>query len=291
MEELSAQILSTPLNKLVIPGTHNSGSYSISYFSEYTVDAPEPILKSNFMRFVSRPIVYNYAICQNRTIYEQLKDGIRYLDFRVVKNKKEELGSICHSLDGDSFVSMLDQISKFIKEFPKEVIFIDIKKVYGYNEKELENWINLFEQYCIKTFGESICPLNFTTSTSIGDLWKNNFQLIFFLPFQTKLFWNFDLINRSWANKPDDQQVIKFIDEEILKHKDDDRLHLSEFIITVTEETIKQNLYSSLKFLAMKSNKEFMKSLKEKNNFNLVCCDFYEEFDYVSSCIEKNMKN
>jgi len=240
------------------------------------------------MQYISKPIVFNYSICQNKTIFEQLEDGIRYLDFRIVKNENHELGSICHCLDGGFVIDMFEQISKFIKKNKQEIIFIDIKKVYGFDEEELKKWLKLFEKYCFDLFGDSICPSSISTSTPIKELWKDNRQLILFLPFENEFFWNFNLMNRSWANSPNDQEVIKYIDEEISKHQDD-RFHLSEFIITIRDETVKKNFYSNLKSLSHEPNKKFMKKIKEsKDGFNIICCDFYHEFEFVKICIEKN---
>lgn len=56
---------SIPLSKLIIPGTHNSGSYN----------SDDSVLKGEgFHRFV---------FTQDHDIWTQLVFGIRYLDFRI----------------------------------------------------------------------------------------------------------------------------------------------------------------------------------------------------------------
>jgi hypothetical protein len=52
----------TPICKIVMPASHNAASYSIK----------------NFIM-----IVKNYVACQDLTIYDQLRAGIRVLDLRI----------------------------------------------------------------------------------------------------------------------------------------------------------------------------------------------------------------
>jgi hypothetical protein len=262
-------------------------------FSEYAVDSPEFLLNSKILQVLSKPIVKNYSICQNKSILEQLNDGIRYIDLRIVKHEKEELGSICHGLHGDYVISMLNQILEFISENKKEIIFVDVKKVYGFSEKERIEWEELFIKKCLSIFGDAICPSNYSPTHTLEEIWANGHQVIFFVPFVTKkgseLFWEMNMMNRSWANSSKDSEVIEFIDNQISNH-DENLFHLSEFIVTPTKDTITSNIFSDLKSIAMISNKIFIKSIEEKNNFNILCCDFYNEIEFVKICIEKNVK-
>jgi hypothetical protein len=263
-------------------------------YSDYAVDSPEFLLNSKILQVLSKPIVKNFSICQNKTILQQLNDGIRYIDLRIVKNEKEELGSICHGLNGDFVISMLKQISEFVSENKKEIIFVDVKKVYGFNEKERMEWEKLFIEKCLSIFGGALCPADYSPTHTLEEIWDKGHQVIFFVPCVTskgtELFWNMNSMNRSWANSPKESEVIEFIDNQISNH-DEKLFHLSEFIVTPTKDTITSNLFSDLKSIVMEPNKQFIKSIKEKNNFNILCCDFYHEIEFVRICVEKNVKN
>ena len=102
------------LKHLIIPGSHNSASYSI----------PESKLCSAI------------GICQNLTIKEQLLSGIRFLDIRVGSGRKIPRNdgksssyssgvNIFHGpLMGCAFEEVLDEISVFCKEFPSEFVIV-----------------------------------------------------------------------------------------------------------------------------------------------------------------------
>ena len=96
------------IGDLVLPGTHNSGSYSI----------PNPL--------------GGLAKCQNLSILEQLHAGIRYLDLRVAEH--EDHLYVFHSiLKGSLFQHIVYQIKEFVEAYPTEFVVLDVQPEYGQN--------------------------------------------------------------------------------------------------------------------------------------------------------------
>lgn len=105
------------LDQLSIPGTHDSGTSKLSWF---TTD--------------------RWARCQNDTIAEQLEKGIRYLDIRcrhfndslLIHHSKY----YCHI----SIKDVLNDCVSFLKRFPSETILMCIKEEYksGGNTENLD---------------------------------------------------------------------------------------------------------------------------------------------------------
>eukprot|EP01083_Nonionella_stella_P292878 996113_1 len=87
------------LNQLSIPGSHESGTYSI----------PDSIVNA-------------WSRCQTLTVYEQLMLGIRYLDFRVITVENEVY--IAHRFKGCKFDQCLADIKQFLCLYPTEVILV-----------------------------------------------------------------------------------------------------------------------------------------------------------------------
>lgn len=101
----------TRLNEIIMPGSHDAGTYGMSWL----------------------------GATQHLTIEEQLNLGVRYFDLRV--NKKGEEYVMFHSvLNGTKFDPILDSIVKFINENPSETLLLDFQhfkngsEEYVYNE-------------------------------------------------------------------------------------------------------------------------------------------------------------
>lgn len=100
-----------PLRQLVMPGTHDSASYSIAGWKPFSA--------------VGRT--------QNLSVSDQLKSGIRYLDLRYAGASKDNTKlSIWHGcLEGGDLESILQEINAFLEEHPKEFLLLELVPEYG----------------------------------------------------------------------------------------------------------------------------------------------------------------
>ncbi|KAL7610074.1 uncharacterized protein LOC111884277 [Lactuca sativa] len=105
------------INKIVWPGTHDSGTHKIG------------------IKMVSRP----FAQCQSLSIYQQLVLGTRLLDIRVNENRK-----VCHGILATFAIDVvINDVKKFLSETESEIIILEIRTEFGHNdppefEKHLE---------------------------------------------------------------------------------------------------------------------------------------------------------
>jgi len=142
MQCLGKEIAFTPLNRLVIPGTHNSGVYS-SAFEARTRESHNlsHIVRDEFRIRVEKFITWgiiswdtwmeqmaNWAICQELSVSEQLHAGVRYLDFRICEDHAGHL-YLCHRVYGVDFLAALDEVRDFLNTHPKEIVIVDIHGV------------------------------------------------------------------------------------------------------------------------------------------------------------------
>lgn len=120
---------SLPLNQITIPGTHDSGT-----------------------QFCTLP---RAARCQHTSVAEQLANGFRFLDIRLVC-KKQKLFLVhaqanCRKADNKthlSFDTVLEMCYRFLWENPSETIIMSIKKDRGYHQDKFADV--LLEQYYSK---------------------------------------------------------------------------------------------------------------------------------------------
>ncbi|XP_054167795.1 PI-PLC X domain-containing protein 1-like [Oppia nitens] len=124
MEKNMAIIGNMSLLDLMIPGTHNSGS-----FDRY--DLYEDTLTNK------------YTLCQDESIFNQLIYGIRFLDLRIAydnNNEDKQRVWIVHGpvVMKHTLNSVIQQIKRFMEMAPKEVIIIDFHRFEkGFAKDEL----------------------------------------------------------------------------------------------------------------------------------------------------------
>lgn len=92
------------LRDVVIPGTHNSASSTISKWSLFS----------------------GVAACQNLTVRQQLNAGARYLDVRVCGHKNDIV--TCHGIvKGGKLAGIVEEVNEFLCDNPKEFVTVEVK--------------------------------------------------------------------------------------------------------------------------------------------------------------------
>lgn len=109
-----------PLNSLSIPGTHESGTARTTIFTQ------------------------TVASCQDSDIPKQLENGIRYLDIRLNGDLLvNHAGVSCYksTIYRLYFSHVLEYVTKFLKNHPKETVIIQIKEE-GKSKKYFSDSVN-----------------------------------------------------------------------------------------------------------------------------------------------------
>jgi hypothetical protein len=124
------------LSEIYLPGTHDSGTYGlISTYSRPLDDAfapdADPIVKAG--SFVGS--VEPWAKAQERTITQQLEDGMRVLDLRPCREKSGAI-RICHQLYGPLMLDILNQVHNFATLHPKELIILSLGGFSGLHDED-----------------------------------------------------------------------------------------------------------------------------------------------------------
>ena len=131
------KIKNKKINKIVLPGTHDSGAYKIMTSKTFISDKlKRGQIKFNYFRLASKfiPTAYfivkNWTVTQNKNIYDQLKLGIRSFDLRILWSNYQKKWLIGHSIAVTTYKEVIDDFSNFLKSYKNEFIIIQIKRDY-----------------------------------------------------------------------------------------------------------------------------------------------------------------
>lgn len=178
MSQIADKITNKSLNQIYLPGTHDTGTYTINSSKSFSPDADSTIV--NFGNIV-KPTVSKWSKTQFDDIYTQLTNGIRYLDFRICENNQNI--SLCHALHGESLENSIQQIKLFLQNSAnsKELILIDLNhwypQAYGSEEdlkiKTLDYIYNQLSPWIASRE-------DFNTNSLMNDFWLKNKQVLIF---------------------------------------------------------------------------------------------------------------
>jgi hypothetical protein len=129
----------------------------------------------------------NWSRSQGAKGGEQLNEGIRYLDLRVVKYKDSNGGDyvLSHSMTGEHLDDVLDDVGNFIRGNPNEFVIIDVNKVFmegAQNDKSFDHaaFIQYAKGRLESKLGEGCLIPRDTGSLKLNDLWSGKGRIVFF---------------------------------------------------------------------------------------------------------------
>lgn len=163
MELLPPSVRSRPLSHLLIPGTHDCGSYGLQ--TRYGISPDHNDLKNawwfKYFPKVALKITKRWTRTQGANTREQLRHGVRYFDFRGAPRRVVQSGKLVptgidlyfvHGLYGPRIVDMLSTIKTFLEKNTKEVVILHFQHFYAVDEKMIKNLLEHVE----RIFGDKI---------------------------------------------------------------------------------------------------------------------------------------
>lgn len=137
MTTLPKEVKNRKFNEIILPGTHDSGAYFVNF-----ENCPKYI-KNNWMKYayqfkflpVFKGLIQAFTKTQTWSILEQLKNGIRYFDFRISyfpENKNKFW--ISHTYYCVPLSTIFKDIIQFLQAYPDEVLMLNFTTDYQTNE-------------------------------------------------------------------------------------------------------------------------------------------------------------
>ena len=296
MENLYKKLPETRLRDIIIPGTHNSGSYGITKRSPLAPGASKLLA-------VAKRTASNWAKTQNLTILEQLKKGIRHIDLRIAKHRGQFV--LVHGLVSVPLKEVLKDLRIWGIAHPKEIVFIEIVPSSSAPED-----VKVLHRELTKELGTFLAfPLLPPNQLTFFDLWEKEKGRPFILltpPFLKKLsprYWSKKKVLHSlWTNT---QNKTDLMDQLLygnqrgpgLYNQDLSKFYASELTFTPVTKTIARGLF---RIKAPKNLSQLSKPLYERPKkaidlwlqkelaVNIIKMDFFEKTNLVSACLEAN---
>jgi hypothetical protein len=199
MGDIDYAIQDRRLKDVVVPGTHDAGTYALNKNSEWVSFADEPEMWQWIQNLdyaivqAPRVIGANWARTQSpeQNIYQQLKGGSRYFDLRFVYVKGDDLAYIYHgTMRGTNTRDhVLDDVKRFLDEpgHEKEIIVLELSKwakMTPYSHKQ-------FVQAILDRFKYDMVPEE-AREWPLKDIWASG----------TRLLIKYDDLNPDWFRGP-----------------------------------------------------------------------------------------
>lgn len=283
------------INEIVIPGSHDSATDQMTKKSMYA--------SFNKMHRLSQDLVCSWAKTQHHSIYEQLMDGIRYLDLRIENHPtgwKTFHGLICNDLN-----DVLEQIGRYATNHKREIIIIDFQHLVNF---EFNDHIKLME-FIIRheSLGARLAGNHLGADGTLLDYWKADKNVIVFYcegyRHFSHLYWSrAHGIQNPWYNTHSKSTLQEKLVMGI-QDRQEHQFYVSQLVLTpdalkiVTGLLTRGNLYN----LTVPSVPELIRNgLLERidtsakqvsRTMNIVIVDFYEHSSFVATCLDINTKN
>jgi len=232
------------LNQLIIPGTHDSGTYDIKPQSKFSLSPDDPLpiwfeeISNILPKSIVRPIVAAWSKTQPYSILQQLNNGIRYLDFRVCLYQSHFY--LCHALISVRLKTALKQIQTFIQQNPSEIIFLDINHIYNVTTPAQETQlVQLIQNY----LGNDEIPNTYHVTDTMKTIRASNRNVIIFMNSQQSVannFWPESNINSPWPDAGHIYHLENILNAEML-FRDKTYLSSNNFFVLQTIETENTN--------------------------------------------------
>lgn len=287
MGKIFHRIKDKKITDLIIPGTHNSGSY----------DRFKPEKET---------LIRKYSLCQDETVWNQLVYGIRYFDLRVshldVNRRNEKLWVVHGPIRMDTTLELvLVSIKNFLEVAPKEVIIIDFHRFEkgfdkGTSKRSIEKVQNRHKDILdliIKHLGDYILPSDsISQNKKLQEIVESNKRVI--ITYASDEISNRKLLFPKtihlWANTDKVDELKKFFSSNLcFRYK---WLRSAMAQLTAKDNfSIFFNLYKGLRTMAQQVNynvTEWFNDSKWWKCANIIATDYFLGNNIIEIAINKN---
>ncbi|CAG9860710.1 unnamed protein product [Phyllotreta striolata] len=276
MSDNRQQLGNQRIASLLIPGTHNSGSFKgVPTFLE------------------------NYIVCQDRSVWTQLVFGIRYLDFRIGYYGNEGF-YVNHDLVRVTKVRpLLQDIRKFLQLAPKEIVILDFHR-FPYPTNFTIEVHRKFIEIVYEELGSFAVPstdMRGGKGPTLNELWAKNKNLIICYGNRGAVqdsYWLWNPMPQYWANTKSSTALKQYMERSITEHAHASTINpLWALMAELTPQPLDVIFgTNSLRKLAQSVNGIVTKFFGKEHgdDCNTVATDFFLGNDLINVAIEINRK-
>lgn len=297
-----------PLCQVGLPGTHDSGTYRFDKTKGASTDSGLDSIQNILDRgkvlgkvneWLLSAIFERLCQCQSLTIREQLEQGIRYVDMRVGYHADSGTFMTCHGVFCVDVEEILEEITSFLQDNPKEIVIVEFKKLYGFQEGQYEALGNMI----IKAFGNKLavrdeCPAN----APVQKFWNKGYQAVVLYQNQNMCnqsngrLWPLNYLDSPWPNAGNTTELYSALQKKVANHSKD-HFFAVQGILTPDAELIQKELWKgggdmSIRQVARRCGGKVVDWVEEEwkptKNLNIVIVDFFEDCNLLPAIINYN---
>ncbi|OUS27602.1 hypothetical protein A9Q99_14260 [Gammaproteobacteria bacterium 45_16_T64] len=276
------------LRDLVIPGTHDSGTYGITASSDVSLGS-----ETWFYQF-AKPVVAGWSKTQACNIAQQLDGGIRYLDLRLEWHKDQVW--IVHGMFSDTLENVLQDIGTFSEAHPQEIVILDFQELtsveyYGATHDLIQT--QLSGQMLSSQWG---------AESTLHQLWDANEGNIIAVMNGSQMadlsedYWyRGATLESDWANSGN-ADVVRAHVTNAIENRADGQFSVAQAVVTGNASSIIAGIFGGpntlLKFnqpIADEINTWVAGWVDDGLPVNIVMTDFYDRTGVVQTIIETNI--
>lgn len=222
MEDWIGTLSDRSLNQVIIPGSHDSGTYALNACSKISPDSP------TFWAYLAPWLAADVAKCQQFSIIEQLKRGIRFFDFRIAHLNGEQW--FVHGQYSVRVSEALQDLPQWLDQHPKEIVMILASFLDYVDPKPLIKMIGLDR---IAQFPE------LTPESKLSEFWeKKKNAILIVIDDHAENLWPYSkVIVNDWPNVQDINSLKVYQDKNLPVGRDD-KLYVTQLVITPTASTV-----------------------------------------------------
>ncbi|WP_141735256.1 phosphatidylinositol-specific phospholipase C domain-containing protein [Oligoflexus tunisiensis] len=302
MSEIYANNPDKPLRQIMIPGTHDTGT------DRMTSKSPLSSTMDGIVKIAPRGALVAWSKTQDRSMQQQLNDGIRYFDLRVENTSQGWM--TYHGLLSNYLTDMLEQLARFVENHPREIILLDFQALSNFNN-DMTALITYLEEHPV--LGPRVANWGeFGPRVRIGDLWDADKSIIPMFSQRRVRFpdgsygdSNFvwpRVLQNPWSNTRHTAKV----EEDLLngiRQRPDDIFYVSQGVLTPDAHVVTLGWFqgiTSLRDMAVKwMNTKFANLIPRLNtearragkHVNIIIADYYQHGGLVPLCLQLNEQN
>lgn len=325
MEQLDSAIGDRRLNRIAFPGTHDSGTCSLTSSSEISPDAPSEIQSLRKLS-LTQTIVNRWAKAQSFSITEQLQAGVRYLDLRCMQREDAQHIYIVHSQYGMPVDDALAELDAFLRSHVKEIVILSL----GTNtDSSLSSDAKLYliNQLLFPRLKDLMIPTSTSLSVTPAELWAAGKRLLVLannqiygeLSGETQYIWNTDeYLNKTTQRLAPANLVTSDLSSkgtmslDVLKsamrgvfpktYEHSDRLAMLGCCLTPDDAQViysvakqindgsETSLHTECASRATPAAARWLREEWQNESVNIIATDFFQMSQVVDLCILRNLR-
>lgn len=182
MEYLPDYFKTYPINKIKLPGTHDSAAYQLDFnISKGNKKIRLGHRASRMIPFVGN-IITDWTKTQEYPIYEQLCNGIRYIDLRisVYHNNGMDYFYLSHTFTCVKLEIVLEDVKKFLQENKKEVLVLRFTSDWLHRNEMTKEMNKKAIKIIVSKLGKYLCYNDTNKFKTYGEMIDENRRIILY---------------------------------------------------------------------------------------------------------------